>query len=72
MNADQARQLKRKLSRAYPGANYIAVAPEPDGAQIVISGVRTSGNSGPGDDDIRVSVGNGVGPVLQHLLAGQV
>jgi hypothetical protein len=72
VNADRARQLRLKLKRVYPAATDIAVAPQPDGALIVLSGVRSAGNSEPGGGDVRMSIGNGDGPVLRMILSGRV
>jgi hypothetical protein len=60
------------LGVVYPEATGIQVAPGPDGATIVLAGVRTGGNAEPGSDDLRMSIGNGDGPVLRMILSGRV
>ena len=72
MNARQARDLRGVLGAIYPQATDIQVAPEPDGATIVLAGVRTGGNAESGGNDVRMSVGNGDGPVLRMILSGRV
>jgi hypothetical protein len=72
VNARQARDLKGVLGVVYPGATEIRVTPEPDGAKIVLCGVRSAGNSEPGGGDVMLDVGNGDGPVLRMILSGQI
>jgi hypothetical protein len=72
VNARQARELKGVLGVVYPRATEIEVRPDSDGALIVISGIGAGGNADPGSDDVRMSIGNGDGPVLRMLLSGYV
>jgi len=70
VNAERALELKDALIALFPQASGVQVLPEPDGAMIVIPGVRTTGNAEAGSEDVRVSVGNGDSPILRMLLSG--
>lgn len=72
MTADQARELKGVLGVLYPEATDIQVAPDSDGARVVLSGVRAAGNSEPGGGDLMFDIGNGAGPFLRMILSGRV
>jgi hypothetical protein len=72
VNASQAEELRDALSAVYPDAEGIEVTANPDGALIVITGLGAEGNTEAGHQDVRVSIGNGDGPVLRQLLTGAV
>jgi hypothetical protein len=72
VNVRQARDLKGVLGVVYPGATDIQVTPEPDGAKVILSGVKSAGNSEPGGGDVMLDVGNGDGPVLRMILSGHI
>lgn len=59
MNARQATDLKGVLGIVCPGATDIQVKPESDGASIILSGVKSAGNSEPGGGDVRSDGRNG-------------
>jgi hypothetical protein len=71
VNARQARDLKGVLGLVYPQATEIQVTPEPDGAKVFLSGVRSAGNSEPGGGDVCMSVRND-SPVLRMILSGHL
>jgi hypothetical protein len=70
VNKRRARELQGVLSTIYEGAD-VTVDAEPDGAKIVISGIRSAGATQPGTDQIRFSVRPG-SPVLRLMLGGHV
>lgn len=72
MNARQARELKGVLGVVYPGATDIQVAPDSDGARVVLSGVRAAGNSEPGGGDVMLDISDGDSPVLLMILSGRI
>jgi hypothetical protein len=72
VNARQARELKGVLGVVYPGATDIQVAPDSDGARVVLSGIRAADNSEPGGGDVMLDIGNADGPVLRMILSGRV
>lgn len=72
MNARQARELKGVLGVACPAATDIQVAPDSDGARVVLSGVRAAGNSEAGGGDVMLDIGNGDSPVLRMILSGRI
>jgi hypothetical protein len=72
VNDAQVRELKDALNARYPSAEDIQVKCDPDGAEIVISGVDAEGNSEAGSGIIRVSAGSWDSPVIRMLLTGRV
>jgi hypothetical protein len=72
MDRQSANLLRAALAALYPQAQGVEVSPNPDGALIVISGIGAAVNTEAGSGDIRVSIGNGDGPILRQLLTGHV
>ena len=68
MNARQARELRGVLGVACPAATDIQVAPDSDGARVVLSGIRAAGNSEAGGD-VMLGIGNGDSLVLRMILS---